>query len=110
MTTALPRSPIMNNADIADRLASLAQLLSTQKENPYKVKAYQRAAAKVRTVSESIEDLVRDGSDLTEYAGIGAAICRSLGRSENRGFDGCPQHARIRLGPVRHRPGAPCRP
>ena len=38
-------SPILSNAEIADRLASLAQLLSSQKENPYKVKAYQRAAA-----------------------------------------------------------------
>jgi hypothetical protein len=35
----------LSNAEIADRLASLAQLLSSQKENPYKVKAYQRAAA-----------------------------------------------------------------
>jgi DNA polymerase (family X) len=55
-------------------LASLAQLLSTQKENPYKVRAYQRAAAKVRTLSESIDELVREGSDLTGYAGIGEAI------------------------------------
>lgn len=30
---------VLSNADIADRLASLAQLLSTQKENLYKVKA-----------------------------------------------------------------------
>jgi DNA polymerase (family 10) len=67
-------SNTISNADIADRLASLAQLLSTQKENPYKINAYQRAAAKVRTMSESIEDLVRDESDLTAYAGIGEAI------------------------------------
>ena len=60
---ALPPSPVLSNADVADRLASLAQLLSTQKENPYKLKAYQRAAAKVRTLSESIDELVRDGSD-----------------------------------------------
>ena len=38
--------PALSNAEIADRLASLAQLLSAQKENPYKVKAYRRAAAK----------------------------------------------------------------
>ena len=72
--SALPSSPNLSNADIADRLASLAQLLSTQKENPFKVKAYRRAAAKVRTLSESVDELVRDGSDLTEFAGIGAAI------------------------------------
>jgi DNA polymerase (family 10) len=70
--------PVLSNAEIADRLASLAQLLSTQKENPYKVKAYQRAAAKVRTLSESVDELVRDGSALTNYAGIGAAISSAI--------------------------------
>jgi DNA polymerase (family X) len=59
-------------------LGSLAQLLSVQKENPYKVKAYQRAAANIRTLSESIDELVRDGSDLTEYAGIGRAISSAI--------------------------------
>ena len=42
---------VLSNAEIADRLASLAQLLSTQKENPYKVKAYRRAAAHIREPS-----------------------------------------------------------
>ena len=77
--TLTPDSPpVLSNADIADRLASLAQLLSTQKENPYKVKAYQRAAARVRTLSESIDELVREGSDLTGYAGIGEAISGAI--------------------------------
>src|SRR5436190_8912555 len=70
--------PVLSNAEIADRLASLAQLLSNQKENPYKVKAYQRAAAKVRTLPESIHELVREGSDLTGYAGIGEAISSAI--------------------------------
>jgi DNA polymerase (family X) len=68
----------LSNADIADRLASLAQLLSTQKENPYKVKAYQRAAGKIRTFSESLDELVRDEADLTQYAGIGEAIASAI--------------------------------
>jgi DNA polymerase (family 10) len=68
----------LSNAEIADRLASLAQLLSAQRENPYKVKAYQRAAAKIRTLSESIEELVHDEVDLTAYAGIGEAISGAI--------------------------------
>jgi DNA polymerase (family 10) len=68
----------LSNAEIADRLASLAQLLSNQKENPYKIKAYQRAAAKIRTLSESVEDLVLQESDLTVYAGIGQAISNAV--------------------------------
>jgi DNA polymerase (family 10) len=72
--TAVPFS----NAEIADRLASLAQLLSTQKENPYKIKAYQRAAARIRNLSASLDEMVRDGADLTCFAGIGEAIASAI--------------------------------
>jgi DNA polymerase (family 10) len=68
----------LSNAEIADRLASLAQLLSAQKENPYKVKAYQRAAAKLRNMSESLQELVQNEADLTQYAGIGDAIAAAI--------------------------------
>jgi len=71
-------APFLSNADIADRLASLAQLLSAQKENPYKVKAYQRAAVKLRNMSESIQELVQDDADLTQYPGIGDAIASAI--------------------------------
>ena len=69
---------ILSNAEIADRLASLAQLLSVQKENPYKIRAYQRAAARIRTLSESLDEMVRTGEDLTRYAGIGEAIASAI--------------------------------
>jgi DNA polymerase (family 10) len=52
--------------------------LSAQKENPYKVKAYQRAAAKLRNMSESLQELVLDDADLTQYAGIGDAIASAI--------------------------------
>ena len=71
-------SSILSNAEIADRLASLAQLLSAEKENPYKVKAYRRAAAKVRTLPESLQELVHDDADLTRYGGIGDAIAAAI--------------------------------
>jgi hypothetical protein len=53
-------STVLSNSEIADRLASLAQLLSSQKENPYKVRAYQRAAARIRSLSESVDEMVRN--------------------------------------------------
>src|SRR5690242_8199245 len=68
----------MSNAEIADRLASLAQLLSAGKDNRYKIRAYVRAVAKIRTLSESIDELVREGTDLTQYAGIGDAIASAI--------------------------------
>src|SRR5579862_9035056 len=69
---------MLSNADIADRLASLAQLLSTQKENPYKVKAYHRAAARIRNLPESLDEMVRAGEDLTQFASVGAAIASAI--------------------------------
>jgi DNA polymerase (family 10) len=69
---------VLSNADIADRLASLTQFLSSQQENPYKIKAYQRAAGRIRDLSESLDELVRDGEDLTQFPGIGAAIASAI--------------------------------
>ena len=49
------QSQPLSNAEVADRLASLAQLLSMQKENSYKVKAYRRAAERIRSFAESLQ-------------------------------------------------------
>jgi DNA polymerase (family 10) len=68
----------LSNAEIADRLASLAQLLSTEKENPYRVRAYRRAAARIRTFAESLDEMVREGRDLTGFAGIGEGIAAAI--------------------------------
>jgi DNA polymerase (family 10) len=76
-STARASRPL-SNAEIADRLAGLAQLLSTQKENPYKVRAYHRAAAKIRSLPESLDELVREDADLTQFAGIGEAIASAI--------------------------------
>src|SRR3954454_12110654 len=69
---------ILSNAEIADRLASLAQLLSTQKENPYKARAYRRAAASIRNLPQSIYEMVQDDADLTGFSGIGEAIASAI--------------------------------
>ncbi|MBV8903124.1 MAG: hypothetical protein JOZ22_05760, partial [Acidobacteriia bacterium] len=68
----------LSNAEIADCLASLAQLLSADKENPYKVKAYRSAAARIRTFAESLDEMVRDEADLTRFAGIGEGIAAAI--------------------------------
>lgn len=66
--------PALTNAEIADRLSTLAQLLSMEKANPYKIKAYRRASNTIRGLGESVDELVRSSADLTVYAGIGEAI------------------------------------
>jgi hypothetical protein len=49
--TPMPQNAqVLNNAEIADRLAALAQLLTMEKANPYKIRAYRRAAAICRCI------------------------------------------------------------
>jgi DNA polymerase (family X) len=68
----------MTNAEIAHQLTSLAQLLSAQRENPFKIKAYRRAADTIRALPESVDALVRREADLTTYAGIGQGIASAI--------------------------------
>jgi DNA polymerase (family 10) len=68
----------LSNAEIADRLLSLAQLLAAQKENRFKIKAYRQAANTIRTLPESLAKRVGEGADLTGYAGIGKAISAAI--------------------------------
>jgi DNA polymerase (family X) len=93
-------SPVLSNAAVADRLASLAQLLSSQKENPYKVKAYQRAAARIRNLSESLDEMVRDQEDLTQFAGIGEAIASAIREIVTTGTLGKLEKLRAQVTPA----------
>ncbi|HEY3705647.1 MAG TPA: PHP domain-containing protein [Terracidiphilus sp.] len=68
----------LSNAEIADRLASLAQMLTVEKANPYKIRAYRRAAAVIRGLGESVDELVRSRADLRVYAGIGEGISAAI--------------------------------
>src|ERR1051326_1169874 len=66
--------PRFSNGAIAAELMTLAQLLGARGANPFKVKAYRRAAKTIKALSESVDDLVRRGADLTVYPAIGPAI------------------------------------
>lgn len=69
-----PKPVALSNAEIANHLLSLAQLLSAQGENPFKVRAYRRAADTIKNLGDSVDDMVRRDVDLTAYSGIGKAI------------------------------------
>ena len=69
---------LLSNAEIADRLSALAQLLTVERANPYKICAYRRAAVVIRGLGESVDELVRSNEDLRVYAGIGVAISGAI--------------------------------
>lgn len=73
-----PKDRALTNAEIASQLLGLAQLLSAQGENPFKVRAYRRAAGTLRDLGESVDALVRSDVDLTRYPGIGKAISGAI--------------------------------
>jgi DNA polymerase (family X) len=75
----------LSNAEIAKTLLTLAQLLSAQKENPFKIKAYRRAAKVIATLPESIDELVRTDADLTAIPGIGKGISGAIREIVQRG-------------------------
>lgn len=70
----------MENREIARQLDEVAELLAGQGENPFRVAAYRRAAATLRGLEPSVEEVLRtDGRDgLTRLLGIGASLAGSI--------------------------------
>ena len=70
----------MDNKDIAERLAEIAQLLEAQGANPFRVNAYRHAATTIESLPEAVTDLVeRHGyAGLTDLPGIGEGIARAI--------------------------------
>lgn len=68
------------NLRIARRLEEIAQLLSTQKENPFRVQAYLNAAETLRRLRPSVADVLeREGEEgLRKLPGIGKNLARSI--------------------------------
>jgi DNA polymerase (family 10) len=74
--TNFPRH--LSNGEIAAELMALAQFLAARGGNPFKVKAYRRAARTIRSLGESIDELVRNDVDLTQFPNIGEAISGAI--------------------------------
>src|SRR5947209_3115576 len=68
----------MSNGEIARQLSTIAQLLTSSGENPFKIKAYRRAAETIQALAESVHELVESEADLTAYAGIGKGIAGAI--------------------------------
>ena len=71
----------MTNAQIADTLEQIAELLEFKGENPFRVRAYRNAARTIADYHRAIEEMVRDPeADLTEIDGIGRDLAEKLTR------------------------------
>ncbi len=61
----------MQNREIARRLEEVADLLETQRANPFRVQAYRRAAATVRRLPKPLGEIWREQGDIGLRAVIG---------------------------------------
>jgi DNA polymerase (family 10) len=68
----------MENKQIADFFAEIAELLELQGENPFRIRSYQNAARILGDMSESVAGMVKSGQDLQEIPGIGEGISKKM--------------------------------
>lgn len=68
----------VHNADIAAIFNRLADLLEIEDANPFRVRAYRRAATTVEDLPSSVAGMVADGADLTELPGIGEDLAGKI--------------------------------
>ncbi|MCI4371687.1 MAG: helix-hairpin-helix domain-containing protein, partial [Thermoplasmata archaeon] len=63
----------MLNVEIAERFNEIADMLDILGEDTFRIISYRRAARQLESLTEDVEDLVRDGRVAT-IPGIGAAL------------------------------------
>ena len=68
----------MNNAQIAEVLGQMADLLEMKGEERFKVVAYQKAARAVEYLSRELRELESEGLDLKEITGVGSSIAAKV--------------------------------
>lgn len=67
----------MKNLEIAWAFSEIADLMEIKGENPFKIRAYRRAAETLKEMDEDIEDLVREGR-AQDLPGIGEGLGRKI--------------------------------
>jgi DNA polymerase (family 10) len=70
----------MENAEFAKVFWEIAELLEVKGENPFKIRAYQKAAQNIEALSENLEEIYKKGGRdaLEEIPGIGAHIAEKI--------------------------------
>lgn len=68
----------VHNADIARLFDHLADLLEIEGANPFRIRAYRRAAQTIEDLPESIAKMVAEGRDLSELPGIGGDLAGKI--------------------------------
>ena len=68
----------MNNAEIAQVLEEVADVLEIQNENTFRVRAYRNAARTIEVQTAPLSRMVEEGSPLTDLPGIGKEMANHI--------------------------------
>ncbi len=68
----------VHNQDIASVFDEIADLLELRQDNPFRIRAYRRAAQTVRGQSRELRDMVAEGRDLRKLPGIGEELAAKI--------------------------------
>jgi DNA polymerase (family 10) len=68
----------VRNAEVAEILEKLADLLDIKGENQFRVRAYRNAVRTIGGLQAPVFELVRRGEDLSRYQGIGKAMSEKI--------------------------------
>jgi DNA polymerase (family 10) len=69
---------LVQNAEIAAMFDQAAELLEIKGDNPFRTRAYRRAARVIESLPKSAEGMLRAGDDLTELPGIGEDLAGKI--------------------------------
>lgn len=68
----------VHNADIAANFSHLADLLEIDSANPFRIRAYRRAAETIEDLPKSAAEMLAAGEDLSELPGIGKDLAAKI--------------------------------
>lgn len=78
----------VQNAEIAAMFEQTADLLEIKGENPFRVRAYRRAARTVENLPQNVRGMIAAGADLSDLPGIGEDLAGKIETIVNSGhFD-----------------------
>lgn len=68
----------IHNSDIAKMFYTLAELLEIEGANPFRIRAYRRAAEIIEDLPKNAADMLRAGADFEELPGIGEDLAGKI--------------------------------
>lgn len=75
----------MKNQEIARIFNEIADLLEIKNDNPFRIRAYRKAAQNIESLSEDVSEIIKSGKKLTDIPGIGKDLADKIIEYVNTG-------------------------